>query len=283
MLIVKRVIGRCIKSYVSSGLLNYVMRHHTSQGGLSDLFYTNADKLIYGVSLPPATISSVPIHDFAEANERLANMSMETFYPCCGKSICQGCIYSFCVSGNIGKCPFCNSDRASKTDKEYVEQMMKRVVANDAASICMLAICYSRGLRGLQQDPSKALELYARAVELGFSTAHSHLSDVCRKGGDLKKTKLHYEAAAMAGDEVARCWLGNMEAKSWNVERAIKHWTIAASAGEYTAMHTMRKFFEKGAVSRESIDSTLTAYNHSCAKMRSEPRDTFIRFSLEST
>ena len=240
-------------------------------------------KLISCVSLPPATVTSVPIDDYATANEEMANFETKTYYSCCGKSVCQGCIYSFCVSGNIGKCPFCNSDRASKTDEEYVEQMMKRVVSNDAASIFMLANCYSRGLRGLQQDRAKALELYARAVELGFSKAHSHLGDVYRKGGDMKKAKLHYEAAAMAGDEVARCWLGNMEAKSWNVERTIKHWTIAASAGEYTAMHTMRKFFEKGAVNRESIDSTLTAYNSSCAKTRSEPRDAFIRFSPEST
>jgi hypothetical protein len=37
---------------------------------------------------------------------------------CCGKSICKGCIHSFSVSGNIGKCPFCNSERAGKTSNE---------------------------------------------------------------------------------------------------------------------------------------------------------------------
>jgi hypothetical protein len=62
------------------------------------------------------------------------------------------------------------------------------------------------------------------------------------------------------------------------MERAIKHWTIAASAGNYNSMNSLTKIFEIGAVSRESIDSTLTAYNNACAKMRSEPRDAFIRF-----
>lgn len=37
-------------------------------------------------------------------------------------------------------------------------------------------------------------------------------------GGDSKKVKLHYEVAAMAGHDVARCNLGTMEHKSgkWN-------------------------------------------------------------------
>jgi hypothetical protein len=35
-------------------------------------------------------------------------------------------------------------------------------------------------------------------------------------------------------------------------------------------------------VSRESIDSTLAAYNNSCAEMRSEARDSYIRFNLET-
>ena len=44
----------------------------------------------------------------------------------------------------------------------------------------------------------------------------------------------------MAGHEVARCMLGLMVAELKNVERAVKHWTIAASAGHYNAMHHLR-------------------------------------------
>ena len=61
------------------------------------------------------------------------------------------------------------------------------------------------------------------------------------------------------------------------MERAVKHWTIAASAGQYYAMSLLRTGFEKGYVSRESINSTLVAYNDSCAEVRSEARDAFIR------
>jgi hypothetical protein len=44
-------------------------------------------KIINCASLPPATISSVPIHDYAITHEELANMDMETYFPCCGKSV----------------------------------------------------------------------------------------------------------------------------------------------------------------------------------------------------
>ena len=54
---------------------------------------------------------------------------------------------------------------------------------------------------------------------------------------DMKKAKFQYEAAAMAGHEGARCNLGTMEAQSWNMGRAVKHWKIAASAGSFRALH----------------------------------------------
>jgi TPR repeat protein len=192
-------------------------------------------------------------------------------------------VYSFDQSGNEGKCPFCNSDRRDKTDGELVEDNMKRVEANDPASICMLAIHYHHGRAGLQQDMAKAKDLYTRAVELGCSMAHIHLGIFYHEGGDMKKAKFHFEAAAMAGNEVARFNLGCMEAESRNMERAIKHWTIAASAGCFLAMHNLRISFKDREVSRdrESIDSILTAYNNSCAEMRSEARDACIQFEID--
>ena len=93
----------------------------------------------------------------------------------------------------------------------------------------------------------------------------------------MKKAKFHVEAAAMAGNEVARYNLGVMECNSGNIERAIKHWTIAASAGDFQAMFTLLIALKKRDVSRESIDSTLVAYNNSCTEMRSEARDACIR------
>jgi TPR repeat protein len=215
---------------------------------------------------------SVPTYDFAKANEELASKGTSKYYSCCGKSICGGCVHSFVKSGNIGKCPFCNSDR-DKTDNKIVEEMMKRVEANDAGAINVLASHYYHGKLGLLQDWEKALELWKQAAKLGSIQAHYSLGNEYGKGGYLKKAKIHYEAAAMAGHEAARCNLGLMEAQSGNMERAVKHWIIAASAGSFSAMHNLLVALKRGVVSRQLIDSTLSAYNNSCVEMRSEARD----------
>jgi hypothetical protein len=54
---------------------------------------------------------------------------------------------------------------------------------------------------------------------------------------------------------------------------------LAGSVGlaRVYAMYKLITFFEKGVVSRESIDTALSAYNSSCAEMRSEARDAYIR------
>jgi TPR repeat protein len=235
-----------------------------------------AKELIMCMSLPPATILSVPIYNFAIANQGLADMDMHVNYPCCGKRVCGGCVHTFLNAGNDNKCPFCNSKQGSKTDEEKIEEVMKRVEANDPSSINLLANHYLHGHEGFQQDRTKAIELYTKAAGLGFGDSHYQLGSIYNKGGDLKKAKFHHEAAAMAGDEVARNWLGEFEGKSGNLERAIQHFTIAASAGHFTSMNLLMLSFQQGYISRESIDSTLTAYNHSCAEMRSEARDAYI-------
>jgi hypothetical protein len=80
-------------------------------------------KLICCASLPDATILSVPIYDFAKTNEELVNKDTEVYLPCCGKTICKGCIYSFCESGNDDKCPFCNSAIPTKITKQTKKRL----------------------------------------------------------------------------------------------------------------------------------------------------------------
>ena len=144
----------------------------------------------------------------------------------------------------------------------------------------MLGNSYHHGLNGFQQDQTKAMELYARAAELGSSQAHINFGMLYHEGGNMKKAKFHWEAAAMAGDEAARYNLGILEADYGNMEQAVKHFTIAASAGHYKAMLQLKICFEKGYVSSKSIDSTLAAYNNSCVKMRSEARDACIQVMM---
>ena len=73
----------------------------------------------------------------------------------------------------------------------------------------------------------------------------------------------------------------NFEAKLLLASRALKHWTIAESAGHYNAMHQLLVALKKSMVGTDAIDATLTAYKNSCAEMRSKARDAFIRFKTE--
>ena len=91
-------------------------------------------------------------------------------------------MYSFAVSGNGEKCPYCKAERMGRTDEEAVEDTMKRVEANDAAAMYALGIDYRNGLRGLQQDEKRALELYARAAELGSRRRISALVSIIMRG-----------------------------------------------------------------------------------------------------
>jgi TPR repeat protein len=223
---------------------------------------------------------SVPIYDYAEANNMLAAQDMEVYYPCCSKTICGGCVYSFSKSVNGEKCPFCKAQTLGKTDEEEVKEQMKRVEANDAGAIYTLGNCYFHGQLGLLQDRNKAIELWKQATKLGSSEAHFALGCIYDEEGDSKKEKFHYEAAAMAGHDSARYNLGYLEEQSGNMERAVRHFRIGASAGYYKAMDNLLIAFNKGLVSRNAIDSALTAYNISCAEMRSEARDAYIRFEM---
>jgi hypothetical protein len=53
-------------------------------------------------------------------------------------------ISACCADCGVEGGPYCNSDEVNKTDKEYVEQVMMRVEANDAASINLLARYFTR-------------------------------------------------------------------------------------------------------------------------------------------
>jgi hypothetical protein len=171
-------------------------------------FLPMPEHLISCMTLLPANLSSVPIYDFAKANQEFAHKGAANYYSCCGKSICKGCSYSFDVSGNDETCPFCKAEIIGKTDEERIEELKKRVDVNDAGAIYLLGSYYHHGQYGLQQDLVKGAELWKQAAKLGSSKAHYNLGNFYDDGGDSKKAKFHYEAAAMAGHEVARNNLG---------------------------------------------------------------------------
>jgi len=140
------------------------------------------------------------------------------YQSCCGKVICNGCVYApvYDREGNKvdndkqNACAFCRVV-APKTDEEAIERLNKRVEANDAQAIFNLGVYYRDGRFGFEQDHTKALELYHRAGELNYVNAYNNIGNAYELGQgvevDMKKSQHYYELSAMrrnGGQEQSR-------------------------------------------------------------------------------
>ena len=70
----------------------------------------------------PDRILSLPIVNFAGANQK-ADKAMEVYYSCCGKKTSTKGVYTpFFQSGNYDKCLFCNSDQLKNHNKRLLRK-----------------------------------------------------------------------------------------------------------------------------------------------------------------
>ena len=165
--------------------------------------------------------------------------SGSVYKSCCGKMICCGCDYAP-VYDNLGneiieeKCPFCRTP-THKSDEEYNERLQKRVEVGDAEAIFTLGCIYRNGEDGFPQDVVKSLELFVRAGDLGCAKAYCNVGYAYDFGHgverDTKKGTQYYKLAAIGGEPMARYNLGNNELREGNMNRALKHFMIAAGGG----------------------------------------------------
>ena len=156
--------------------------------------------------------------------------SGSSYMTCCGKLVCTGCIHApvYDNQGNeveIQKCPFCRIPSPS-TDEEITQRQKKRAEAGDPIALQNLGYYFRDGSYGYPQDCAKALELWHRAGELGHIGAHTNIGYTYDIGKgvevDKKKAKHYYELAAVSGDEVARCNLGESEKIREYAHRSIR-------------------------------------------------------------
>ena len=213
-----------------------------------------------------------------------------SFQPCCGKIICDGCIIAMALKDrqlrkkddDTDLCAFCRT-RAAFSGSEIMKRLMKLMKNGNARAYNMLACLYADGVMGLPKDAAKAHELYLKAAELGCATSYHRLAHIYEVGGgcvevDKKKAKRYWELAAIKGNVFARHNLGALEVEAGNVHRAMKHFIIAASAGEVESLNGVKQGFLNGYVTKDEYASTLRAYQKSTDEMKSEPRDEAERF-----
>ena len=88
-----------------------------------------------------------------------------------------------------------------------------------------------------------------------------------------KKAKHYYEIAAMKGSVTARHNLGCVEGNTGNHQRAMKHFMLAAKAGDKDSLDQVKKGFMDGAVTKDEYAGTLRAFHGRQTEMKSEARD----------
>ena len=200
-----------------------------------------------------------------------------TFYSCCGKNVCIGCIVAMLDREGMNiLCAYCRTP-PSDTDEETIGRVNKLMEKGNAVAFNILARFYEDGSCGLPQDMAKANELYLKAGELGCAAAYYNLGQSYRQGDgveiDEKKAKHYYELAAMNGHMKARHNLGCAEYEAGNYQRAMKHFRIAASAGFKESLDAVKEGYRVGHVTKEQYANTLREYQKSQDEMKSEARD----------
>jgi hypothetical protein len=67
----------------------------------------------------------------------------QSFSPCCGKMVCNGCFFQHILQDSSSNCPFCRA--ALPNDKEYGELLENRAYAHDPKVMYQLGIMYLGG------------------------------------------------------------------------------------------------------------------------------------------
>ena len=195
--------------------------------------------------------------------------------PCCCKRICDGCDLA-----NKRRelelrlehtCPFCRKILPN-TDEECNRQLMKRVEANDP-----FAIGHMGGVRYEKGDYEAAFEYFTNAASLGDAAAHYQLYLMYRDGlgveKDEKRELHHVEQAAIGGHHMARHDLGVKEwEKNGRMDRAVRHWIIAANLGFDRSLDNIKNGYKIGYVSKEVLAASLRGYHAAIEATKSPQR-----------
>ena len=161
--------------------------------------------------------------------------NQKTFESCCGKVICNGCIYAMSMSEEgADLCPFCRTERTN-SNEEIIKRLKKLMDKDNGEAFLTLGGCYADGELDLAQDYRKANELFLKGAQFGCAEAYYNLGLAHDNGTgvevDGKKADYYYKLAAIGGCVEARNNLGCMKGEAENKHRAIKHYILAARAG----------------------------------------------------
>eukprot|EP00984_Skeletonema_dohrnii_P027445 scaffold16982_cov91-Skeletonema_dohrnii-CCMP3373.AAC.5 len=206
-----------------------------------------------------------------------------TLMSCCSKIICEGCEYSYGMrifeESLEPTCPFCRHP-APNSEEEEIKNIMKRVKANDPVAMVQMSLRrYEAG------DYDDAFRYVNKAAELGDAGAHFQVATFYHDGEcvekDGKKELYHLEQAAIGGDVTARYNLGGKEFNHDRMDRAMKHWIIAAKLGHDDSLDALKDSYEDGLLSKEDFASALRAHQHTVEATKSPQREAAVEARIE--
>ena len=153
----------------------------------------------------------------------------------------------------------------------------KRMEADDAQAMCELGVLYSEGIHGFPQDWDKALELWHRAAELGYTASYFILGNAYFYGRGVEKSEkkaMHYWGLAATGGVVeARHNLGIIEYRVGNMDRALKHYMIAVELGYADSLKQIKELYKDGHATKDDYAKALKAYQAYLSEIKSDDRD----------
>ena len=198
------------------------------------------------------------------------------YQSCCGKIICSGCIHAVLIMDPDKKCPFCRVPLHA-SDEEIMERYKRRVEVDDADAIYNLGCFYSKGIRGVPQNYEKALGLWRRSGERGYTGAYHNVANAYYYGRgverDMKNTKHYWELAAIGGGVMARYNLGIYEEMVGDMSRSLNHYMIAAECGYDKSLKKIREFYMNGNATKADYAKALRAHQSYMDGIKSAQRD----------
>ena len=204
-------------------------------------------------------------------------MNKSGIFSCCCKRICNGCDHANKQrekeQGLEHKCPYCR-EPLPKMDEEYEQNLMERAKANDPDALLHMGHnCHNEG------DHGGEFEYYTKAAALGNAESHFGLALMYQKGEsvgvekDMGKAVYHLEEAAIGGHHYARYNLGFLEHRVGRIDRAVKHYIIAANLGYDFALEAVKKDFVDGYAGKEDYEVALRGYQAAVDATKSKQRD----------
>jgi TPR repeat protein len=94
---------------------------------------------------------------------------------------------------------------------------------------------------------------------------------------DEKKKVYHLEEAAIGGDPYARYLLASNECRNERIDRAVKHWLIAAKLGYDGSLKPLKQCYAAGVVSKEEFAAALRAHQAAVDATKSPQREAAMK------